>query len=163
MNDSRTEASAFDGVHAITEIIAMLDTPNGFSRLNSNQRKFLLAAILGTIVPIDGKIKAIEVQHLKSHLQTKYNLNADILKSALSYANIGLSAEHMKKASSKLQELLSIDDRTNLISMLWDIALSDDELHSSEEAMIYSLADNAGVPRKRVAAQQVRVQSNRGN
>lgn len=146
----------------ITDIMATLETPNGFSKLQPNQRKILLAAILGSIIPCDGKIREVEVKHLRDHLQQRFGLTTTILKSAIAHASIGLNPEYLKKACAQLPELLSIEDRTNLIGMLWDIALCDHELHSTEEKMIYAVADSSGVPRKRVAEMQSRAQSNIG-
>lgn len=150
--------------HALmAEIIAKLDEPSGFAKLKPNQRKFLLAAVLGSIVCADGKIREVEMQHLEVHLTQKYRLSPETLRHSLSYANIGLAAEQLQKASRQLTELLSIDDRVSLIGLLWDIAISDDELHGSEESMIYKIADSSGVPRKRVIQQQARVQGNHGH
>jgi uncharacterized tellurite resistance protein B-like protein len=159
MNSQTNEQGKLLSQTAITEIMAKLDLPNGFSKLDINQRKFLVAAVLGSIVAADGKIRAVEMQNLKEHLQTKYNLKDEALKLALSNAYTGLSAEHLKKAVGQLSELLSIEDRTALIRMLWDLAICDNELHSKEEILIYNIADNAGVPRKRVTEQQARAQS----
>jgi uncharacterized tellurite resistance protein B-like protein len=147
----------------ITDILAKLDLPNGFSKLKPDQRKFLLAAILGSVVPIDGKIKAVEVEQLKNHLQHRYHLSAETLKLAVSSANTGLTTDQLHKAVQQLPELLSIDDRTVLIRMLWDLAICDDELHASEESLIYKIADSSGVPRRRVVEQQARAQSHHGS
>lgn len=149
--------------HAMmADIMAKLVHPQGFSKLQPNQRKFLLAAVLGSIVPADGKIRDVEMKHLETHLKQKYNCAPETLKLALSYANTGLANEQLQKAASQLTELLSIEDRTSLIGLLWDIAICDNELHSNEETMIYKIADSAGVPRKRVAEQQARAQGNNG-
>lgn len=158
MNVSNSEASGFGNNDVVSEIMRMFDEPNGFSKLKPEQRKFLLGVILGSIVPVDGKIKAVEVQCLKTHLQKRYSLNAATIRDVVAFSNTGLIPEQLKKAAAQLQELLSIEDRTLLIGMLWDVAICDDELHSSEEEMIYKVADGSGVPRKRVAEQQARAQ-----
>jgi uncharacterized tellurite resistance protein B-like protein len=162
MNTTFDEGASFSNRHMVDDIMAKLDQPNGFAKLSPDQRKFLLGAILGSVVPADGKIKAVEVQCLKTHLQQKYNLNSETIKNVLAFSNIGLAPEQLKKATTQLQELLSIEDRTQLIGMLWDVAICDDELHSTEEALIYNVSDNAGVPRKRVAEQQAKSHNNRG-
>ena len=163
MNKSTPEMGTIVSHAIVDEIMAKLDLPAGFAKLQPNQRKFLLAAVLGSIVPADGQIRAVEMQHLETHLKQKYSFNPEALKLAMSYANTGLAAKQLKKASSQLSELLSIDDRIALIGLLWDIAICDDELHRSEEDMIYKIADSSGVPRKRVVEQQVRAQANHGH
>jgi uncharacterized tellurite resistance protein B-like protein len=163
MDKNSTEMGTIVSHAVITEIMSKLDQPNGFSKLQPNQRKFLLAAVLGSIVPADGKIRDVEMQHLEAHLKQKYSFNPETLKLAMSYANTGLAAEQLQKAARQLTELLSIEDRTSLIGLLWDIAICDDELHSKEETMIYNIADSSGVPRKRVVEQQARAQGNQGH
>jgi uncharacterized tellurite resistance protein B-like protein len=163
MNANTNQAGTIVCQAIAGEIIATLEKPNGFSKLKPDQRKYLLAIVLGSIVPADGKVKEVETTHLKQHLQQKYGLSPETLKLAMSHANTGLCAEHLKKAAQQLPELLSMEDRTSLIGMLWDLAVCDNELHSSEEVMIYNIADSSGVPRKRVAEQQARMQVNRGN
>ena len=146
----------------IEQIIERIAMPNGFAKLAPVQRKFLLAAILSSIVPADGKVREVEIDHLRQHLQTKYHLNADQLRETLAFAGHGMPGSQMQQAAKHLPDMLSIEDRTSLIGMMWDIALSDKELHSSEEAMIYKFADAAGVARRKVAEQQVRIAANRG-
>lgn len=162
MTTPNTEMGTIVSHAMMADIMAKLAQPRGFSKLQPNQRKFLLAAVLGSIVPADGKIRDVEMKHLEVHLKQKYNCSPETLKLALSYANTGLANEPLQKAASQLTELLSIEDRTSLIGLLWDLAVCDNELHSNEEAMIYKIADSAGVPRKRVAEQLARAQGNNG-
>jgi uncharacterized tellurite resistance protein B-like protein len=138
----------------IAQIIEKIATPNGFAKLSPPQRKFLFAAILGSIVPADGKVRAVELEHFEAFLKTKYQFAGEPLKIARAFATAELQSEGILTASRYLPDLLSIEDRTALAGMLWDIALCDHELHSNEDALIYKIADNAGVPRKRVAEQQ---------
>jgi uncharacterized tellurite resistance protein B-like protein len=138
----------------IAQIIAKVGAPNGFAKLSPPQRKFLLAAILSSIVPADGKIRTIEIARLESHLKSKYQMNAADLKQVLAMAGDGLSNDQVQLAASHLPDLLSIEDRTALVGMLWDIALCDEELHSAEAALVHKIGQNAGVARHRVTQQQ---------
>jgi uncharacterized tellurite resistance protein B-like protein len=143
-----------DAANIISNILEMIAHPNGFAKLTPPQRKFLLAAILGSIVPADGKVKPVEMDLLEKHLKFKYGMTSASLKSVLSFASTANQGDKLKDAARHLPDLLSIEDRTNLVGLLWDIALCDHDLHSSEDALIYKIADQAGVPRKRVAEQQ---------
>jgi uncharacterized tellurite resistance protein B-like protein len=140
----------------IVQIIEQIAQPNGFSKLRPDQRKFLLAAILGTIVPADGKVREVELAQFEDQLKRKYGLTAAGLQRGLAVAQFGLRDEHLKQVSGYLPDLLSIEDRTSLIGMLWDLALCDHELHSSEEKMILQIADKVGVTRKRVIEEQAK-------
>ncbi len=138
----------------IALIMETIATPNGFAKLSPSQRKYLLAAILGSVIPVDGKVRAVEVEYFETFLKTKYQFTNETLKIAQAFAKAELQSEALLQASRHLPDLLSIEDRTNLIGMLWDLALCDQELHTKEDALIYKIADQAGVPRKRVAEQQ---------
>jgi uncharacterized tellurite resistance protein B-like protein len=138
----------------IAHILKLVATSGGYSKLSPPQRKFLLAAILGSVVPADHKVREVEMLRLQSHLKLKYGMSAESLKQALSFAGHGLDKDQLQQATKQLPELLSIEDRTNLIGLLWDIALCDHNLHGAEEALVYKIADIAGVTRKRVVEQQ---------
>lgn len=149
-----TEASLTEAKAIISQIIEKMAVPNGFAKLSPAQRKYLLAAILGSVVPADGRVRPVEMEHFESFLKTKYQFANEPLRIALLFSKLGFEVEKLKDAARYLPELLSIEDRTNLVGMLWDIALCDQELHAKEDALIYKIADFAGVPRKRVAEQQ---------
>jgi uncharacterized tellurite resistance protein B-like protein len=148
------ETSPAEAKAIIAQIVEKIATPNGFAKLSPSQRKYLLAAILGSIIPVDGKVRTVELEYFESFLKTKYQFSNESLKIALSFSSSSLQSESLQQAARYLPDLLSIEDRTNLIGMLWDIALCDQELHANEDALIYKIADQAGVPRKRVAEQQ---------
>jgi uncharacterized tellurite resistance protein B-like protein len=154
LGDKMIEKATPSARDMISEILEMIAHPNGFAKLSPPQRKFLLAAILGSIVPADGKVKPVEMELLEKHLTSKYGMNSTSLKSALSFASTANHGDKLNDAARYLPDLLSIEDRTNLVGLLWDIALCDHELHTNEDKLIYKIADQAGVPRKRVVEQQ---------
>ena len=151
-----SEAFLAEAKTIIAQIMEKIATPNGFAKLSPAQRKYLLAAILGSIVPADNKVRPVELEHFEAFLKTKYQITNESLHIALSFGNLGFEVEQLQQAARYLPELLSIEDRTNLVGMLWDIALCDQELHVKEDALIYKIADLAGVPRKRVVEQQAK-------
>ena len=140
----------------IAHILSITQQHNGFAKLNSSQRRLLLAALLASVIPVDGRIHANEVGHFSDHLKKRYQFSDDMVKYALGLIKNTLSPEHLAQATKQLPEMLSMEDRVSLVGMLWDLALCDFELHSLEEALIYKIADQAGVPRKRVAEEQAR-------
>jgi uncharacterized tellurite resistance protein B-like protein len=152
------ERALKDNAHQhVEEIMQAVAKPDGYARLTQTQRKFLLAAVLGSMVPADSKVKDVELQRIKTHLATKYFLAPQLLDEALVIAHEGLSGGGVEKAAKSIAELLNIDDRINLIGLLWDIALCDLELAQEEENLVYKVADLAQVPRKKVVEQQARV------
>lgn len=147
---------------ALQDILNTVKLPSGFSRLTSVQRRKLVAAILASVIPSDGRVRDIEIKHFIDHLQNKYQFTKDEQKIALSFLRNGLNAEQLKDAAKQLQELLSADDRAKLVGLMWDVAMADHELHPAEERLIYSVADLAGVARKRVVEEQARAASANG-
>ena len=145
----------------LKDIVALLKEPSGFSRLAPEQRKFVLAAVIASVVPADGKIKPCEVEKLRELLKLRVQPNGKTIDNVLSLAQTGLGTQsEISHTATGLADLLGIEDRCALIGMLWDIALCDYELHASEEKLIYDIADKAGVPRKRVAEQQAKSAAN---
>ncbi|MFO1034507.1 MAG: TerB family tellurite resistance protein [Hyphomicrobiales bacterium] len=143
------------------DIIARAKKPGGAATLTIEQRKFLLAALVGSVVPVDGKIKPCELETLRDILALRLNATGKTLEQAMDMASADLGApEHFNLAANRLQDLLSIEDRCNIVGLLWEIALCDRELHAREEELIYRIADAAGVPRKRVAEMQARAAAN---
>jgi uncharacterized tellurite resistance protein B-like protein len=139
------------------DIVEILRKPGGSARLTIDQRRFMLAALIGSMVPADGKIRPVELEKLRDILMGKFIPGGKPLDQALDMARSGLGdIAQFTTAASRLQELFSIEDRCNLVGFLWDVALSDRELHTNEEKLIYEIADQAGVPRKKVIEQQAR-------
>lgn len=164
MTDSKKDYGLVNETNqiAITQIIEKISTPNGFAKLNPQQRRLLLAAVLSSIVPADGLIRKVEMEHLEQHLSSKFQFAKESLTRALAFAHQKAPHGGVEILARHLPELLSIEDRTQLIGMLWDVALCDHDLHQNEENIIYKVADAAGVLRKRVVEQQAIAASRNG-
>jgi uncharacterized tellurite resistance protein B-like protein len=136
----------------LDEILQIIAKPGGFAKLSGVQRKFLMGLVLAAIVPADKRIRNVEMERL--HILLKSSLRADdtvaieVLAMAEGLTELAPSVDRMAKA---LPELLGIEDRSALISQLWELALCDHELHVFEEQLVYQVADLSGVPRKKVA------------
>jgi uncharacterized tellurite resistance protein B-like protein len=151
-----TGQPSITAVMEIAQILATSQQHNGFAKLNSSQRKLLLAAVLASMIPADGKIHVNELEHFSAHLKKKYQFTDDALHQAMVFTKRGLSPEQLEQATKQLPEMLNMEDRAHLIGMLWDLAFCDHELHGNEEKLVYMVADKAGVPRKRVAEEQAK-------
>jgi uncharacterized tellurite resistance protein B-like protein len=154
----QAQLTALEARKTVDEIIAKVHAPDGYAKLTINQRRFMLAAILGSMVPADAKVREIEMQRLKMHLAAKFHFTPELLDQAMAVAHKGLTGDELTDASKTLSALLSVEDRVNLVGLLWDVALCDLELAPEEEAMVMKIADLAQVPRKRVVEQQQKIQ-----
>ena len=163
MNELIGPQTAADISHAeISQIIEKLAMPSGFAKLTTIQRRLLLAAVLGSIVPADGHVRKVEMEQLEKQLRVKFQFTPSQLQTAMAMASTQGSPAGVDLLAKHLPELLSIEDRTRLIGMLWHLALCDHELHQREETLIYKVADAAGVLRKRVTQQQSIASSRNG-
>jgi uncharacterized tellurite resistance protein B-like protein len=136
----------------LDEILILLAKPGGFAKLTTVQRKFLLGLVLAAIVPVDRRIRNVELEHLQLMLKSSLHINGDIAMESLAMAESNQGeAINVKALAKALPDLLGIDDRCAIISNLWELALCDDELHGFEEKMVYQIADLSDVPRKKVA------------
>ncbi len=134
------------------ELLQVLAKPGGFSKLTTVQRKFLLGLVLAAVVPVDKRIRNIELERLQVILRSSLHIAGDVALESLAMAegqpDSNANIEVLAKA---LPDLLGIEDRCMLISHLWELALCDNELHSFEEQLVYKVADLSDVPRKKVA------------
>lgn len=152
IEDLRIKAS-----QRLDQIVALLQTPGGFSKLGINQRKFLFGFVLGAVVPADSRIRAVELEKLKVLLQSSLSLPPTLLDEAIALATTPDSGNtRLNAIATALQDLLGTEDRSAMIGHLWSLALSDSELHDTEERLIYQVADLAGIPRKKVAERLAR-------
>ena len=158
----KTQVAATVSYDELTQIVEKLALPNGFSKLTPSQRQLLLAAVLSSIVPADGLVRKVEIEQLEKLLKTKFQFANSQLETAMRMANKQGSFTGVETLAKYLPELLSIEDRTHLIGLLWDLALCDHELHQREESLINKVADAAGVLRKRVAEQKAIASSRSG-
>ncbi len=147
-------------VNNLESIVEILAKPGGFAKLTAGQRKYVLGVALAAVVPVDLKIKHVEVGRLQQIVTTRLNcpttMAEDILSLACSKPQPPQITETLAKA---LPELLGPEDLSAFIGHLWEVAIVDRDLHANEEQLVYRMADLAGVPRKRVAEQLARAQS----
>lgn len=141
-------------------IAQKMRAPAGFATMTHDERRFLLALLLAAVVPADRKIKAEEIGALGQLLQSRYGLRGELFTKAMVFARGQFaSREEFRLVAKRMEDLLSIEDRCRLIGEMFDIALSDNELHETEERLILDIADDAGIPRKRAVEQQTRASS----
>lgn len=125
--------------------------------LTSDERALALGVLLAAMVPMDRRVLEVEVDRLNQLAHQHYRISGHSLLQIESMArdNSFVSAE-VEVFALHLTERLHIEDRCNLVGLLWEIALCDQHLHELEESAIMAIADRLGVPRKRVSEQQAR-------
>ena len=153
-------AVRLSAIEQLGTIVATLSRPGGFAKLGPEQRKFILGVTMAAVIPADMKIKHAEVAHLQQLISTRLKCPKTMSEDIVSLACSKPQSTDVTDALAKvLPELLGAEDLANMIGSFWELAIADHDLHSSEERLVYRMADIAGVPRKRVAEQLARAQS----
>jgi uncharacterized tellurite resistance protein B-like protein len=152
LHQSATEENRQSAKTHLDEILLILARPGGYAKLSPQQRKFVVGITLAAIIPVDKRIRNVELERLTLLLKTSMQVTGSAALESIAVAEGQLDLQlPVQLLAKSLQDLLGIEDRCNLISNLWEIALCDNELHSHEEQMVYKVADLSGVPLKKVA------------
>lgn len=140
------------------QLLVLIRKPGGYARLSIPQRKFLYGVLLASVVPADRAVKPEEIAELRQQLQRFLHLNGEPGHEAVAMASLPPHEKaEVDALAEALGELLGVQDRSTFIRHLWELALSDGELHAEEEKLIFRISDVSGVPRKQVAEQLARV------
>lgn len=154
VNSHRPDATASLRLRSIVEKI---QNPQGRVSLQSEDRRYIVAVILASVVSIDGKVRQVEIDKLHEVLNLQVGATSKTLGQAVSIAHMNFGkSDVIEKIARVLVELLSVADRIALVGMLWDLALVDLELHKLEEDYIYRVADYASVPRRKVVEMEAK-------
>lgn len=143
---------------ALARLLAKLSLPaRQVVNMTSDERALALGVLLAAMVPMDRRVLEIEIDRLNTLARQHYRITGHTLLQIESMArdNSFVAAE-VEVFALHLTERLHIEDRCNLVGLLWEIALCDQHLHELEESAIMAIADRLGVPRKRVSEQQAR-------
>lgn len=143
---------------ALTRLLGKLSQPTRNAvNLTPDERALALGVLLAAMVPMDRKVLEIEIDRLNAIARQHYRIVGHSLSYIESLARENpFTVMEVEQFSAHLTERLHIEDRCNLVGLLWEIALCDHHLHELEEQAILAIADRMGVPRKRLVEQQAR-------
>ena len=122
------------------------------------ETKIAIALLLSHLIPADGKILDCEMDRLTKLASRRLHVDQSVVEKF-----VGLTRLNQKNPvpiellTDQIKSSLDEKRLQILIRDLWDIALSDDDLHALEETMIYNVADHLGIRRRDVVAQQAKV------
>lgn len=114
------------------------------------------AALLIHVVRADGEKSPEEQAGLAAALSRAYNLHGSELKALMKTAEEAeASAVDLYSFTSVLMRHLDEDARAEFIRFVWEIVLSDGEMHELEENLVWRIAELIGVDsRVRVTMRQ---------
>ncbi len=135
----------------------ILKTKNSSNEKEDSKNLELLCGLMIEAAYTDGRIDKIELDKIKNSLINVFDESPDdvelILKEAIKNKNNSKSLHHY---TSFINKNFTDDKKLQLIEVLWEIVLSDDEIHDFESNLIRRLAGllyisdvNSGNARKR--------------
>ncbi|WP_028033623.1 TerB family tellurite resistance protein [Chelativorans sp. J32] len=134
------------------------DLPSGAktSRLQEDDPRVAAAALLIHVMAADGMCSADERARLKKALSRAYNVNGAELKALLKAAEEAeADAVDLYAFTSVLKRNLDENARAEFIRLMWEVVLSDGELHELEDNLVWRVAELIDVDtRTRVAMRQ---------
>ena len=127
----------------------------GGAPMSEEAKRLAAAALLVEAARRDDDFADAEKAAIKSILSRHFQLNdADataLLELAVSRQKIGMGEWIFTKAIS---DGFSLDERRNVVTMLWEVALSDGRVHKLEATMIHQLGKEIGLSPADVEAAQ---------
>ncbi|MDO6487872.1 TerB family tellurite resistance protein [Colwellia sp. 6_MG-2023] len=100
------------------------------------------AVLLCEVMRADGVFAESEQDTLSKILIKQFNLNEQEVSTVLQQAlELSENASDFYQFTSKLNQHFSLDDRIEIVSLLWKVAYADGELASIEEHIIRKIAD----------------------
>ena len=119
----------------------ILNNPNSKEDNDSNKNLELLCGLMIEAAYTDGKIDNIESNKIKMSLINVFNEDPEevnlVLKEAIKNKNNSKSLHHY---TSLINKNFEKDKKILLIETLWEIVLSDGEIHDFESSLIRRLA-----------------------
>ena len=128
---------------------------------DATDAKHLAAAVLMVEAALmDGTFDDDEAAAIQRIVQERFGLNEEEAKSLLEEARgIQDDSHHLLRFTRTIKDTYPIEERVEIIEMLWEVAYADGELHHFEAnlvrrvgGLIYVPDQESGAARKRVAS-----------
>lgn len=125
----------------------------------NHERKIQLAtaALLIEITRADATVDEVEEQHVEVLLREHTGLQEDALKQLIQEADTAVDeAVSLVDFSRVLVETLSLEERGEVVDMLWQVAYADGRIDRYEDYYVRKLADLLYVPHSRFVQAKLR-------
>lgn len=129
------------------------------SEPENHTRKIQLAtaALLIEITRADATVDAVEEQHVEALLREHTGLQDEALKQLIQEADTAVDeAVSLVDFSRVLVETLSLEERGEVVDMLWQVAYADGRIDRYEDYYVRKLADLLYVPHSRFVQAKLR-------
>ena len=112
-----------------------------------DDHRLCAAALLIHIVSVDGIIDETERVRLRSILKDQYKLSEDETSELIEEARKrDLEAVDLYGFTSVLKRRLNLEERLNLVEMMWEIVYADGLVHEFEDNTVWRVTELLGIP-----------------
>jgi uncharacterized tellurite resistance protein B-like protein len=132
---------------SITAFIESLGTREDGEKIAEEQVRLATAALLFHAIAIDGTVREDEMAQLKPILSSHFHLEERELNRLLTEAQqTEQEAVDIYRFTSVLRDRLSLDEKREIIAMMWRLVYADGELGPLEDNLIWRTSELLAVP-----------------
>jgi len=144
----RGERLMFDKLRKFLSDLAAEASPA--RSFEANDFRLAAAALLVHLAEIDGEFDATERERLQIIVEARFGLTRSEAKALIRHA---AESEHdsvdLSQFTSILKRALDLEQRRQVVAMLWEMAYVDGEIHEFEESVVKRITALLGVPEDR--------------
>jgi len=118
--------------------------------------RLLYAAVLASLIKADHKIQAEELEMFANIATKKLNLPDGGLEVMANFITLGLDQMELEQATESIRQKATIEERAILVANLWELAVSDHELHPDEAAKVEFIAKAIGITELRTHMEKIK-------
>ena len=132
---------------SIATFLESLTERDESKKLDDDEVRLATAALLFHAIAVDGRIHEAEMAQLKPLLTTHFQLGEAELNRLLTQAE-----QHEKEAvdiyrfTSVLRDRLSLEEKRQIIAMMWRLVYADGELGALEDNLVWRTSELLAVP-----------------
>jgi len=124
--------------------------------IDYSKKEISAAALLVESSRLDTDFDEVEKRTIERLVQEKFGLNQDEAHKLLDYAAKRQGEVYSDWVFTEtVRKEFSLNEREDIVGMLWEVAYSDGTLHRFEAHMIHRVADELGVNKKALEKQRL--------
>jgi uncharacterized tellurite resistance protein B-like protein len=132
---------------SIAAFFDSLSEPGDGEKLGADETQLATAALLFHAIAIDGTITEDEMAHLKPLLSEHFQLSEPEFNRLLTMAQQReREAIDIYRFTSVLRDRLSLEEKREIITMMWRVVYADGELGALEDNLVWRTAELLAVP-----------------
>lgn len=132
---------------SISRLLESVSDRDDGEKLGADEVRLATAALLFHAIAVDGKIHEDEMARLKPLLTAHFQLSEGELNKLLTQAEQQeKEAIDIYRFTSVLRDRLSLEEKRQIITMMWQLVYADGELAPLEDNLIWRTAELLAVP-----------------